>query len=247
MHSSGQLRELITSVVSNKKSDCSQEILSPWSRSVETSHLATCRKGKRIDTGEKSSFAQTVDIRYNCDVLGIVFEGDEAVGVVVESPDGGVRVERPENGGEIILCAGTFETPRLLLRSGFTAKKTENADETININSMLSEHGIVPAKHRHMPDLGNNFQDHVLVPVMALGDWWTSAPVEKHRFKATCVSAYNVITQLFSGKLAAPTRSAECSSDEKEDEDFAARNCVHGWIMLDEAGNVLLDKGKIPR
>jgi choline dehydrogenase len=77
----------------------------------------------------------------------IVFEGDRAVGVQVESGGETFTVE----GTEIILCAGGIATPQLLLLSG------------VGPASHLGELGIPVVKD--VPGVGQNLRDHPLVTV----------------------------------------------------------------------------------
>lgn len=82
-------------------------------------------------------------------VMRLLFEGSRAVGV--EYLQGGqlrqVRAER-----EIILCAGAFDSPRLLMVSG------------IGPADHLQSHGIPVVQD--LPGVGQNLQDHLLLPVI---------------------------------------------------------------------------------
>ena len=77
----------------------------------------------------------------------VVFDGDKAVGVEVESGDETFIVE----GAEIILCAGGIASPQLLLLSG------------VGPSSHLAEHGIPVIKD--LPGVGQNLRDHPLVTI----------------------------------------------------------------------------------
>ena len=72
----------------------------------------------------------------------ILFEGDRAVGVAVES--GGEAFE--VRGGEIILAGGAINSPQLLMLSG------------VGPREHLESVG-VPARH-HLPGVGENLRDH---------------------------------------------------------------------------------------
>ncbi len=78
----------------------------------------------------------------------VLLSGDRAVGVEYVQ-DGELR--RAEAGAEVILAAGAFESPKLLMLSGIGP-----ADE-------LRRHGIAPV--RDLPGVGGNLQDHLFVPV----------------------------------------------------------------------------------
>ena len=79
----------------------------------------------------------------NTQVLRIIFEGKRAVGVLVER-DGAERVIKARH--EIILCAGTFGSPQLLMASGIGAAEH------------LRELGI--GLVHDAPGVGQNLQEH---------------------------------------------------------------------------------------
>lgn len=81
----------------------------------------------------------------------ILLEGDRATGIRFRTPRGEeiVSVKR-----EVILAAGSFHSPHLLMHSGIG-----DAEE-------LRYHGIEP-KH-HLPGVGKNLQDHLFFPVSAI-------------------------------------------------------------------------------
>jgi choline dehydrogenase len=82
-------------------------------------------------------------------VTGIAFEGDRAAGV--EYWHGGRR--HRADGAEILLAAGTYQTPRLLMLSG------------IGPEEELAAHGI-PVRVA-LPGVGRNLQDHHEAPIVA--------------------------------------------------------------------------------
>lgn len=79
----------------------------------------------------------------------VVVEGGRAVGVELVG-DGGGRVVRAA--GEVILAAGTYGSPHLLMRSG------------IGPAEHLREHGIAPLAD--LPGVGGNLQEHPAAPVL---------------------------------------------------------------------------------
>lgn len=88
-------------------------------------------------------------LRTGAHVRRVVIDGKRAVGV--EYVRSGRRVlARADHG--VVLCLGTFETPRVLLCSG------------IGPAGSLSSLGI--ALHRELPGVGRNLIDHVRVPVL---------------------------------------------------------------------------------
>ena len=108
----------------------------------------TIRRGKRCSTS--AAFLHPIRHRRNlsiateCLVRRIVVEGQRATGI--EIADGArartVRAER-----EVILCAGTVNSPQLLMLSG------------VGPGDALKEHGIEVI--HELPGVGRNLQDHV--------------------------------------------------------------------------------------
>ena len=78
----------------------------------------------------------------------IVIENGRAVGVQVADPKGNHNVVRA--GKEVILSAGVFGSPQLLMLSG-----VGHADH-------LTQHGITPI---HQLPVGDNLHDHMFVPL----------------------------------------------------------------------------------
>ncbi|MGI9506669.1 MAG: choline dehydrogenase, partial [Geminicoccaceae bacterium] len=79
-----------------------------------------------------------------CYVRRITFEGKRAVGVEIER---GGRIEQVQAKREVVLAAGSVDSPELLMLSG------------IGPGSHLAEHGIEPLADR--PGVGQNLQDHL--------------------------------------------------------------------------------------
>lgn len=89
-------------------------------------------------------------LRTNAMVTRLLFEGDRCTGV--EYTDGG-RLTEARAANEVILTAGSYVSPKLLMLSG------------IGPEEELSRHGI---KTRvNLPGVGSNLQDHHEVPVSA--------------------------------------------------------------------------------
>lgn len=103
--------------------------------------------GKRVSTA--SAYLRPAMTRPNLEVLTetltrrILLEGSRAVGVEIRR---GERIERLRAGKEVILCAGTYHSPFILLHSGIG----DEAD--------LESWGIEP--RHHLPAVGRNLQDH---------------------------------------------------------------------------------------
>ena len=108
----------------------------------------TIRRGKRCSTS--AAFLRPIRHRRNlaiatgCLVRRVVLDGGRATGVEV-AEGGATRTIHAER--EVILCAGTVNSPQLLMLSG------------IGPGEELKRHGI-PVVHE-LPGVGRNLQDHV--------------------------------------------------------------------------------------
>ncbi len=89
-------------------------------------------------------------VRLRAAVQRIVVEGGRAIGIVYKDRSG---THEARADGEIVLCAGAFVTPKLLMLSGFGP-----ADH-------LREHGIEVIED--LPGVGQNLKDHPDVSVVA--------------------------------------------------------------------------------
>lgn len=88
-------------------------------------------------------------VKHDALVRRICFEGRRASGVIYRAK--GDRLTEAVARREIILTAGAFGSPKLLMLSG------------IGPAAHLQDHGIAPLAD--VPEVGANFQDHVSVPV----------------------------------------------------------------------------------
>jgi choline dehydrogenase len=91
-----------------------------------------------------------VDLRVEAQVAGIILEGMRTVGVRYEQA-GQLREVRARR--EVILCAGTINSPKLLQLSG------------IGPAAMLQQFGVGVLKH--LPGVGENLRDHFTVRIAA--------------------------------------------------------------------------------
>jgi choline dehydrogenase-like flavoprotein len=92
-----------------------------------------------------------LEIRTRATVLGVVLDGDRAIGVRVGRRGDRSELLRAER--EVILCAGAIGSPQLLQLSGIGA-----ADE-------LRDTGVTV--HHDLPGVGRNLQDHPFVSVLS--------------------------------------------------------------------------------
>ncbi|GMK57929.1 hypothetical protein CspeluHIS016_0407630 [Cutaneotrichosporon spelunceum] len=90
-------------------------------------------------------------------------EHDTATGVTVTFKDGRTATVKPRAGGEIILCAGAVDTPRLMLHSGLGPAK------------QLNDLGIKVAKD--IPGVGENLVDHPETIII----WELNKPVPENQ------------------------------------------------------------------
>jgi choline dehydrogenase-like flavoprotein len=111
-------------------------------------YQVTQRRGRRCSAAV--AFLRPALARPNLTVLTgrhatrILFEGARATGIEVEGPGGTARIEAAR---ELILSAGAFGSPQLLLLSG------------IGPHEELSRHGI--AMRHELPGVGRNLVDHI--------------------------------------------------------------------------------------
>ncbi|MCR8717710.1 GMC family oxidoreductase N-terminal domain-containing protein [Pseudomonas syringae] len=115
----------------------------------------TSQKGERGSSARTylraASSRSNLTVRTNTRVLRVHLEGKSAKGVVVSDDAGNERTITARQ--EVILCAGTVITPKLLMLSG------------IGQAQHLEDHGIPVVMD--LPGVGENFQDHVVAPVDA--------------------------------------------------------------------------------
>lgn len=89
-------------------------------------------------------------IRTGARALRLVFDGDRCSGVEVDAGGGATEILHAEH--EVVVCAGTIESPRLLMLSG------------IGPEAELRRHGL--DVRVDAPGVGANLHDHVIVPVI---------------------------------------------------------------------------------
>lgn len=113
----------------------------------------TIKDGRRHSS--YSAFLKPVRERRNLTVMTntvvskVVVKGDRATGVMAGQPAREISATK-----EVILSAGSFASPQLLMLSGIGDKEA------------LAQHGIESVKD--LPGVGQNLQDHLFVPIGAL-------------------------------------------------------------------------------
>eukprot|EP01041_Mallomonas_annulata_P004216 gene4216-8390_t len=264
-----------------------------WSKSIQDSHLAALTtSGERTDIAALIQSNPLINIICNSEVLCIEFDSTKtdnysnnsknAINVVIRGKNGHIMKIQPENGGEIILCAGAIETPRILLASGFhtqTESGTQSQSQshypsqhqsktTTNINNIYNNnnnnlHKIHESNnsstsniHILRPDLGHTLQDHVILPVMMLGNWWNDKPIHtstsnsiwEHMLSFPMAHMVLCIWRVLIG-VETPQPSIPSSMKLNNNgcgigsgigsESYMCGNGVHGWMLLDENGDLI--------
>ena len=202
----------------------------------QSSHFATYRSSTCVDDTQsqrkgvrkrkfirdllkesKSSQVGRLTVIDFCEAQNLEFDqsGRRAIGVWVRHAEtGSIECLRSSNGGEIVLCAGVFESPRLLRTSverqrgavwkSVSMNQKEVATDTTKVPSLLEGTVWDPAV---LDLLGSSLQDHLLVPLMFLTTKpWTN-----------------------------PTENRSSSSSNRGN-DSGPSNGIHGWVYLDDEG-----------
>ena len=184
---------------------------------------------------------------------------------------------RPSGGGEIVLCAGVFHSPRLLIASGLQGEVRSHPESLCGrtIDHGRSRVGRDRSKERGLrkgggksksatrsplptlSGIGSGLQDHVVLPVMAIGNWVSCGSKTTNKADAAGCEGTTSITSIsrISSVLSwifylvwtfwfeLVTFSWYANHIEPMLERMRAvpmpANGVHGWVDLDEHGNVL--------
>jgi choline dehydrogenase len=121
-------------------------------------HHLNIKDGKRHDMATAYLYP-ALESRRNATLIDgahatrLLFQGRRCTGVEVRH---GGETKRIGAGREVIVCAGAIDSPKLLMLSG------------IGDGERLAAFGI-PVLH-HLPGVGENFHNHVLVPVIAVAN-----------------------------------------------------------------------------
>ncbi|MCK5748992.1 MAG: GMC family oxidoreductase N-terminal domain-containing protein, partial [Oricola sp.] len=139
-------------------------------------YQTTTHNGKRWSAAE--AFLRPAEGRSNLKILTetrvarILFEGTRAIGVELEN---GVKYKAA---GEVVLCAGAIETPRLLQLSG------------VGDAGHLKGHGIEVVSD--LPGVGENYQDHLESTVQGV----TRDPISIYREDKGLKAAFHMLQYL---------------------------------------------------
>jgi choline dehydrogenase len=126
----------------------------------------TMKNGKRLSAAR--AFLVPIINRPNLTVITkvhckkIIIEKDEAKGIEFSNSQSNSMIARAKK--EVIISAGAFESPKLLMLSGIGAKEE------------LRQYGIEIKKE--LPGVGKNLQDHLFYPVSSL----CSKPISNNHF-----------------------------------------------------------------
>lgn len=115
-----------------------------------------------------------LDVLTNTRTMKVILDGKKAVGIEVCDKHGNVRVLKASK--EVILSAGAFGSPQLLLLSGIGAAEK------------LTPHGIKPL--HELPGVGENLQEHVDAIVVAGEKTATSWAMLRPRGFAAAVGSF---------------------------------------------------------
>ena len=142
----------------------------------------TIWKGLRVSTA--SAYLKPAMTRRNLEVLThtrarrVLFDGKVAVGVEIQAQGG---IKRLQASKEVIVAAGTFHSPHLLLHSGVGDERD------------LKSWGVTPA--HHLPAVGRHLKDHPAAPIAmetndatSYGHSWKALPrnvLQGFRYLAT--------------------------------------------------------------
>jgi len=141
----------------------------------------TMKTGRRLSAAR--AFLTPILKRSNLTVImevlckKLIIEKEEAVGVEFANSTSNTMVARAKK--EVIVSAGAFESPKLLMLSGIGDKEE------------LKQHGIEVKKD--LPGVGKNLQDHLFYPVSSL----CSKPISNNHYLPIHRQAIETIKYLF--------------------------------------------------
>ena len=186
----------------------------------------TIRRGKRCSTS--TAFLRPIRQRRNltvmtdCLVRRVVVEGSQATGIEIAR---GADARTIRAAREVILCAGTVNTPQILMLSG------------IGPSDELKRHGIEVV--HELPGVGRNLQDHVDC-VLAYA---CTKPISLYRNLRADRLIGSVITGMLFGRGIATTFPYEAGAFLKTRPDLLAADIqMHFMPALENAANLHIPK-----
>lgn len=224
-----KLSSILPIIKENKsdKQDTHDTINNIWEQdAIRSSYYSTMSKQERISL--KQRILQRLEdtgkltILTNTECISIIIEKIElhggnyqriATGIYIRDEAGQERIICPLHGGEIILSAGVFESPQILIYSGLYDGKTQLPGKQILQGPYLHE-------------LGKNLQDHLLLPYIGIGNWWQ----DTKRFQSQSLLS-TISRKIYDSS---PTHSTTMEHILSK----YPSNSVHGWIYLDAHGNL---------
>jgi choline dehydrogenase-like flavoprotein len=183
---------------------------------------------------DKKKDIGTLTVIGNAEARRVVFRDRKAVSVEYYCKKSD-RIKTCEVGvaGEIILCAGAFGTPRILLSTGLgevpEKASTSSAGDDNGANVTIS-------------DIGRNLQDHVILPFFFLGNW--------KAFRDQCESTGGAMGSAKNSMKQRLKRAANLKMKDAMDRNrMYPGNSVHGWIHLDSEGEIYdeINSSDVPR
>ena len=242
-----------------------------FDRGSKHRYLATIQNSLRSSVNLNDS---RVYMRTATCVTRIAIQDQVATGVYYLDKSGREVFEGVERDGEVILCAGVYETPRILFNSGFRNRRFFFPGDAYGQNRYNDSHRHSEQYEKlavferdspglYIKDLGEAFQYHLLVPIIGVGNWWMS--LSPNRPRQTWMSlSWIILRHCFlnaiglSSKLPYRPTHPFSSSIEMADDTFPTPrpyplsgverclNGVHGWLLLDEHGATVTADSKTP-
>jgi choline dehydrogenase-like flavoprotein len=147
----------------------------------------TIWRGRRVSTAsahlKPALRRRNLELLMETRVRRVLFDGKRAVGVEIQAGDGCKRLRARK---EVVVSAGTFHSPHLLLHSGVGGERD------------LVSWGVTPV--HHLPAVGRHLRDHPAAPIAmetddctSYGHSWKALPrniVQSMRYLATQTGAF---------------------------------------------------------
>lgn len=191
-----------------------------------------------------------------------------SVKYIYKDNESDVKFIQPIGGGEIILCAGVFESPRILLSSGLGQAGGATGEERTVAEEATLTTSIPPALPVTLLGIGKHLKDHTILPIMCVGKWWPGIVFEA-TYSNLLTLLYVILMililrylskkgDLLSSLVGAAFiilgtvhfRKLNSKSNDNESSNKAYSpyplNCVHGYVNLDGEGNILAKDSKEP-